>query len=339
MSPDWIDFKKLKATVSMEMVLAHYGVKLRRVNPAYFRGMCPLPAHTSKSANTFAVNTEKNVWACQSQSCVAARRGKKGGNVLDFIGLMENCSIRDAAIKLTNWFHVSSGGPAPPGNTRLESDASKQLVAKVEADGEVTNDIRTDAQNKPLGFALRNIDHLHPYLTARGITAETAQHFGIGFFSGRGSMSGRVVIPIHNWHGEIVAYAGRSIDNSEPRYKLPNSFHKCRELFNLHRVRALGSDLVIVVEGFFGTAKVHQAGYPSVVALMGSALSQEQEETLAEFARVVLLLDGDVAGKEATNAIAFRLMCRTFVKTIHLPEESQPDQLSPEDLKFILGSL
>ena len=48
-------------------------------------------------------------------------------------------------------------------------------------------------------------------------------------------MSGRVVIPIHNERGELVAYAGRSIDGSEPKYKLPAGFHKSLELFNLHR--------------------------------------------------------------------------------------------------------
>jgi DNA primase len=55
----------------------------------------------------------------------------------------------------------------------------------------------------------------HPYLRSRGIKEETAREFGVGFFSGKGSMSGRVVIPISNERGELVAYAGRSIDNTE----------------------------------------------------------------------------------------------------------------------------
>ena len=73
-------------------------------------------------------------------------------------------------------------------------------------------------ENKPLGFALK-IDHSpHPYLTARAITPETASHFGIGFFSGRGSMHDRIVFPICNIAGELVAYAGRAIDVSKKKF-------------------------------------------------------------------------------------------------------------------------
>jgi hypothetical protein len=78
--------------------------------------------------------------------------------------------------------------------------------------------------NKPLSFQLQGVDAEHAYLQSRGITPETARTFGIGFFSGRGSMSGRVVIPIHNERGELVAYAGRATDDNEPRYKLPVGF-------------------------------------------------------------------------------------------------------------------
>ncbi len=77
----------------------------------------------------------------------------------------------------------------------------------------------------------------NPYLKKRGIEQETAEYFGAGFFSGKGSMSGRVVIPIENERGELVAYVGRSIDGSEPKYKLPAGFKKGQVLFNLGRAR------------------------------------------------------------------------------------------------------
>lgn len=96
------------------------------------------------------------------------------------------------------------------------------------------------AVNKPLTFQLKSVDCSHPYLSERGITKETAEYFGVGFFPGKGSMNGRIVIPIHNQHGKLVAYAGRAIDGSEPRYKLPAGFHKSLELFNLHRVTRPG---------------------------------------------------------------------------------------------------
>jgi len=69
--------------------------------------------------------------------------------------------------------------------------------------------------NKPLGFELKGIDHAHPYLAARDIEKETAEYIGFGFFSGKGSMSGRIVIPIENGLGKIVAHAGRSAAEEE----------------------------------------------------------------------------------------------------------------------------
>ena len=112
-------------------------------------------------------------------------------------------------------------------------------------------------------------------------------------------MQNRFVIPIHNAKGELVAYAGRSIDGAEPRYKFPAGFHKSLELFNLHRVN--GDVTVVLVEGFFDCMKVTQAGYPCV-ALMGSTMSKAQEELLAEhFAHVVVMLDGDEAGKSCVE--------------------------------------
>src|SRR4051794_8176512 len=110
MQSEWIDFAVVKRAVSIEMVLAHYKIKLRRVNSEYFRGACPLSTHSSKGEQSFGVHSAKNIFACQSVSCIRARGGKRGGNILDFVAAMENCSIRDAALKIANWFNISSDG-------------------------------------------------------------------------------------------------------------------------------------------------------------------------------------------------------------------------------------
>lgn len=340
MATEWIDFKAVKAAVSMDMILGRYNVRLRKVNSTYLRGKCPLPTHTSKgSGDSFGTDTAKNIWACQSDSCVKIRSGKKGGNVIDFVAVMENCSIRDAALKIANWFNVSSPKLEKPAPAAEKRNDPEQLIAKEKRD--VTESIEPDGENKPLGFALKNIDHSHQYLIARSIAPETTKHFGIGYFSGKGSMANRIVIPIHNEAGELIAYAGRSIDTTEPRYKLPSGFKKTKVLYNLNRVVALAArrEVVIVVEGFFDCMKVHQAGYPLVVALMGSILSDAQEKILENFSRVTLMLDGDEPGKEAARAIGARLMYRTFLKIVNLPNGKQPDQLSSEELESILGSL
>lgn len=254
MKAAWVDFRAVKARVTMEMALANYGIRLHRLDDAYLRGRCPLPVHTSKgSRESFIVNTKKNAWACHSSSCVAARGGRIGGNVLDFIAAMEGCAIREAALKLQDGFFVT---PAP------SSAVPHRGEATVPSSGDT---------NKPLDFTLNRIDYSHPYLAKRGIGADTARYFGIGYNCGKGSMEGRIVIPIHDESGFLVAYVRRSVDQTEPRYRFPARFRKSLVLFNLHRaIRAAAEGKsVIVVEGFFDCFTVHQAGLPGVVALMG----------------------------------------------------------------------
>jgi DNA primase len=333
---DWVSFDEIKKVVTLQMAIEHYGIQLRHVNATTLRGKCPLPSHGSeKSKESFTATLTKGIggaWACQSQSCIKAR-GRVGGNVLDFVAAMEKCSVRDAAIKLQMWFLVPAAGNGsgpigkePHAKTFAGKEPEPELVSKSETYGGGESN-----SNKPLTFNLQNIDHAHPYLKERGVSEETAQRFGVGFFPGKGSMHGRIVIPIHNPKGELVAYAGRSIDGSEPRYKFPAGFHKSLELYNVHRVREEVS--VVLVEGFFDCMKVTQAGFPCV-ALMGSTMSDAQEEIIREhFAHVVVMLDGDEAGKGASEGIAERL-CRIIfqVNVVTLLDGAQPDQLSDDEL-------
>ena len=335
---EWVSFEEIKKAVTLQMVLDRYGFALRRIAPGSLRGKCPLPTHSSKeSKESFTATFSKGTggaWACQSQSCVAARGGRRGGNALDFVAVMERCSVREAALKLQQWFSVPAPTSAPAvqePKAAAVQEPKKQLVSKESREGE------SDGPNKPLGFTLKGIDPGHPYLTTRGISRETAEAFGVGFFPGKGSMAGRCVIPIADRGGELVAYAGRAIDNTEPRYKFPAGFRKSRELFNLHRVK--GELRVVVVEGFFDCMKVSQAGYPCV-ALMGSALSGIQENLIAEhFAEVVLMLDGDEAGRRAADEICDRLQNAVFqVATVGLGDGVQPDQLTGDEIRTALAA-
>ena len=338
---DWVSFDEIKKTVTLQMAIEHYGIPLRRTNANTLRGKCPLPAHGSEKSNeSFTATLTKGVggaWACQSHSCIKSR-GRVGGNVLDFVAAMEQCSVRDAAIKLQLWFLVPAAGetPRPVGKEpHAESSAGKEPERQLPA---LDNGAEESESNKPLTFTLQNIDRTHAYLNKRGLTAETAKTFGVGFFVGKGSMHDRIVIPIHNPEGELVAYAGRSIDGSEPRYKFPAGFHKSLELFNLHRVR--GEVSIILVEGFFDCMKVTQAGYPSV-ALMGSTMSNAQEELIGKyFGNVIVMLDGDEAGREAAVGIADRLQRVVYqVQLVDLPQGVQPDQLSTDEVHRLLDRI
>jgi DNA primase len=318
MRTDWVDFKSIKGKVSMETVLSHYDVRLRRVGADQFRGKCPLPAHSStKSNDSFSVSFTRNVWSCQSASCIAARSGRVGGTVFDFVAEMERCSIREAALHLQ---HSLAESESPRAASRYEEPVPSTL------------------ENRPLSFILRNVDHQHPYVRSRGLSEHTARYFGVGYYDGNGFLRGRVVIPIHNEHGELVAYSGRAIDQTEPKYRLPAGFRKSHLLFNLHRAIRNGDRTLILVEGYFDTFKVHQAGHHNVAALMGSNLSNRQADLIGTyFDQVILMLDADQAGKAATTAATTALSSNLPVQIVELASATQPDQLASEEINQLLG--
>lgn len=306
-----MDFAAVKRAVSLEAVLRYYQVPGLRRRRDQLQGRCPI--HRGKRDDSFRAHLAKNAFQCFA--CQAR------GNVLDFVVAMEKCSIREAALRLQRWFAIggSTDLPAP-------SAPKGELVRKEEGG------------NAPLRFALTGVEHHHPYLAQRGIDAATALAFGVGLYPGPGLMSGRIVIPIHNPRGQLVAYAGRAPDGRPPKYKLPAGFRKGLELFNLPRAVATGSRTVILVEGYFDCIRVHQAGFRWVVALMGSSLSPAQESALwRHFDRVVVMLDGDATGCAASEAIAARLSDRCAVEVVWAPDGSQPDQLSLSVVRRLLA--
>ena len=321
MPPPQADFRSIKQRIPIDDVLRRYGVKLRPGGPHTLRGPCPLPTHTSRqSQESFSVNLSRQLWSCHSASCIAARHGRLGGHVIDLVAILQRCSLRQAGILLHEWFggSVPLSHPAPLRAVAVEPSAAPP--------------------NRPLGFALQGIDTRHPYLSHRGISPATAQCFGVGMYHGAGFLAGRCVIPIRDEEGRLVAYAGRALNGEEPKYRFPVGFRKSQVLFNLDRAIQTGGDQVIVVEGFFDALKVHQAGHPAVVALMGSSFSQRQSELLlSHFASVTLMLDGDEAGRRAAAVMAKLLTPKVRVHQVDLPNLVQPDQLSSAEINVLIG--
>jgi hypothetical protein len=99
MDSEWVDFKKVKEAVNMEMILAHYSVSGLKAIRDELRGPCPIHK-ASKQSKNFTVNVRKNGFKCFAKECGAH------GNVLDFVAAIEKCSIREAALKLRDWFKV-----------------------------------------------------------------------------------------------------------------------------------------------------------------------------------------------------------------------------------------
>jgi DNA primase len=313
------DFKSLKQRIPIDHVLARYGVKLRSVGSHTLYGRCPLPTHTSRqSRQSFSVNLSLQVWSCHSASCIAARDGRIGGHVIDLVAIMERCGLRQAGLRLQDWFSVHASHPAP---MRAPAMASSSAEA-----------------NRPLGFALQGIDTRHPYLAKRGISPATARMFGVGMYHGQGFLAGRCVIPIRDEKSRLVAYAGRAANGEEPKYLFPAGFRKSQVLFNLHQAVQTRSRNVIVVEGFFDALKIYQAGHPTVVALMGASFSQRQSELLlSHFASATLMLDGDEPGRRAAEVIAQLLIAKLPINQVDLPNHIQPDQLSSSEINLLIG--
>jgi DNA primase len=305
----WIDFQEIKALVPIACVLEHYGISgLRRSGPHHYRGRCPL--HGGAGQETFHIDGAQQVFHCFS--CGA------GGSVLDLVAGLEQCGVVEAAQRLADRWGL-------PAQVRKGRRAYREQT------------VTKKREVRPLGFRLRGVDGHHPYVSSRGIWPETAQVFGIGYYGGPGCMRGRIVIPIHDEMGRLVAYAGRAVDGSQPRYRFPAGFAKSQVLFNLHRAAGAGRTAV-VVEGFFDCLRVYQSGVGSVCALMGSVLYERQRDLLEEhFRRVVLMLDGDAAGRQASARILGQFHGHLPVSVIQLPADRQPDEYPEEIIRTWLG--
>lgn len=310
----WVDYSEIKRLISIEQVIDRYGLELKKHGDALI-GKCPL--HNGEGEKAFNVSLSKKCFHCFSCG--------QSGNLIDFVAAMEKITFREAALLLKEWFLDGSGQPI----SRIPQKDLPKSTPKEAASA---------LANEPLAFTLQ-LDPDHPYLASRGLTKETITEFGLGFCVSKSTVcGGRIAIPIHNESGELIAYAGRSISDEDPKYKLPARFQKSQVLFNYHRaIKAESGGVVIVVEGYFDCLKVWQAGFRSVVALMGSSLSDEQAELLyAEFSHVLLMLDGDTAGQDCAFDMLARLGARMWTRYIALPEGSQPDQLSATDLVSLL---
>jgi DNA primase len=327
----FVDFKAVKAALTMEQVLQHYGLFDRfKKSGDSLSGPCPI--HKGSNPTQFRVSISKNIWNCFSEC-------KHGGNTLDFIARMENVSIHAAALRAIEWFH-------------LDRDA---MSANSEQDEEQSNEApkpkptskpppENNAPNKPLKFRLDKLVRDHPYLIERGLTLETIVDFGAGYCA-KGMMADRIAIPIHNPEGQIVAYAGRwpgEPAEDTPKYKLPQGLRKSLELFNIDRAIKEPPDRpLIIVEGFFDCMKLHQHGCRKVVALMGSTMSAAQEELIRKHtdrnSRGIVMLDEDEAGRAGREDIAVRLSKFLFVKVHAFDQEGrQPEHLSAEEVAALL---
>ncbi len=315
-----------------------------------YKACCPF--HTEKTAS-FWVSPEKQFYHCFG--CGAH------GTALRFLMEYDHMAFPEAVEELASRLGLpvphEGGGGAP-----MPQDASLyELMARV-------------AQF--YAETLKGDKRAQRYLAERGLTTEIMQRFGIGYAPdawnallkrfGAGERDrqalgelgliierdraparegerhydrfrDRIMFPIRDSRGRVIAFGGRVIDRGEPKYlNSPETalFHKGRELYGLHETRLARSSLkrLLVVEGYMDVVRLHQAGIAYAVATLGTATTPEHLTRIFRLVReVVFAFDGDRAGRGAAwRALQHALPDAREGREIHflfLPEGHDPDSL------------
>ncbi len=324
----WVDFKAVRNAVSLEAVVTTM-YRLPNLRREGDRLVGPCPIHRGDNPRAWQADLQKNLWHCFSKC-------QGGGNQLDFVAKMEGIGVRDAAIRIMNAFHLDPTGPPPL--APLPPGRPNPVPTSTTASPPPSRCENTDTTGNPPLTVRLALSGDHPHLSARGLTKGAVDHFGVGYCP-KGILRGMIAIPVHDSSGTLVAYAGRRLRPSEVaeegKYKFPKGFHKELVLYNLHRVP--NRERVIVVEGFFSVMKLAELGFTEVVATMGASVSEHQAQLLAAFQEVVMLYDGDDAGRTGAMKAAALLAGRTTVRILGLGDGWEPEDCTPRMLRFLLA--
>ena len=188
------------------------------------------------------------------------------------------------------------------------------------AESQIDNDLWSEYQiNK------HYMENLHPYLVKRGVSLETARRWGLGF----DTRKQRIVFPLRRFKdAALVGMIGRTVIDEEPKYYNYPPINKSAFFFGEHFVKP-GAP-VIVVEGPTDAISLDAEGIPNPVAVMGSGMSHQQASKLFSWgSSVILMFDGDQAGKEMTIGAARLLRTAAAASSVnfsivHLPDGEDP---------------
>ena len=313
-----------------------------------FIGLCPF--HHEKTPS-FSVSQNKQIYHCFGCGV--------GGNVFKFLMEMEHLSFPEAVRKL-----AGEVGVKVPEREQSESDrramekrnrllkwngfATYYYQAVLHApQGKIYNDyldkrqITSEIKEKfQLGGCLEGWDGLYRYLKKKGASDEDL--IEIGLVSPRNSGKGcydrfrdRLMFPIKDANGHVIAFGGRIIDAEKAPQKYINSadstiFHKGRNVYGLDLAKSAirAADQVIIVEGYMDVIACHQAGIANVVAPLGTALTEDQVKLLMRYTyNFITSFDGDSAGVRATlKSIDLIERAGAKARVLAIPEKKDPDE-------------
>ncbi len=346
--------EELKQKNNIIDIVGRYCVLKKRGNSHW--ACCPLPGHSERTPS-FTVNE-----AGQFFKCFGCGRG---GDVITFIRTMENLDYVGAIRLLAE-------------NAEIAMPDDNRDYKKREADKNARDRLLSLTKETALFYVRNlSLDEAKPhrdYLASRGIEKRTITAFGLGasvdmfslprFLKEKGyteeeavkcgvcqrktkedgksfiydALSGRLIIPIINNLGNVVAFGGRLLEKKPNFAKYKNTqetelFVKNRTLYNINNLKKEkargGLDSIIMVEGYMDAISVYNAGFRNVVASMGTSLTVEQARMLKRYANVVLIsYDGDGAGQKATlRGLDILKNEGLDVRVVSLPDGLDPDDV------------
>jgi DNA primase len=310
-------------------------------------GLCPFHAEKRPS---FTVSASKQLYHCFG--CGA------GGDLFAFVMQRESVSFPEAV----QWLARKAGVPLPSSESS-GADRRRQMLYDIHqaaADhfrkrllGREGEPARRYLQSRRLtadslegfglGYASSSWDDLLNALSAKKWTAAQIQDAGLAVPRTQGGgwydrFRNRLICPIHDVHGQVVAFGGRVLDDALPKYlNSPDTpiFTKGRQLFALDRARqsVAAHGALVVVEGYFDVIAAHQAGFTNVVATLGTALTPAHLDAVRRLvARVCLVFDPDAAGvRAAMRTVDLFAPLDLRVDVASLPDGKDPDRVIHED--------
>ncbi len=305
--------EQIRQRLDIREVIAEY-VALKPAGANKWKGLSPFSKEKTPSFN---VDVLKQLWFCFST--------KQGGTVFDFVMKVENISFREALEKLAAKAGVTlePRSPSESGSKKRDLFEVNALAAQffqsqlegseafgyLEKRGVSTASLKTFG----LGFAPNAYDGLMKFAKARGVGERELLEAGLLSENEKGSIydrfRNRVMFPIADYLGRIVAFGGRVLDDSKPKYlNSPETevFKKSETLYglNLARKHIQETGEAVVVEGYMDVLMMHQHGLAGAVASLGTALTQDHAHLLARQGarRLAMMFDNDPAGQRATLA-------------------------------------
>ena len=314
-------------------------VRLSKRSGANQFGLCPF--HSEKTPS-FSVNQEKQIYHCFGCG--------KGGSVINFIMEIENLGYRDAVAFLARRAGMTMPEEQNDAESRkrarmlaLNKDAARFFYEQLATPaGKRAGDYMAQrrispatARNFGIGYAPDSWDSLEKAMRQKGYTDFELADTGLvrrgksgGFYD---TFRNRLMFPVIDVRGNVIGFSGRILGDGEPKYmNSPETlvFNKSRNLFALNLAKKSKSGYIILSEGNIDVVSLHQAGFDSAVASLGTSLTPEQARLLSRYtSQVIIAYDNDGAGLKASQrAITILEKLDVKVKVLRLTGAKDPDE-------------